>query len=294
LSARPSEQKPTVCLLACGDLGTALGLRLIAGGYDVLAVRRDPTKLAAQLPALALDYRDPEQVGQLAGRYFDAVVWTPTPVRGEAQGYRMGYLDPLDQLLPLWTQTPPGRVLCVSSTRVYGERDGAWVDDTSGTSVADDPAGAVIVAAEQRLRDALPAVTLLRLAGIYGRQPSRLLQRLARGEIYPEHPTRYSNRIHRDDAVGFIHFLLERMARGESIESHYLVADDDPASRWEVESWLCEQLGVTDLSVIKQAGPAGGNKRCRNTRLRASGYALQYPDYKAGYGAMLGLAPTAP
>ena len=73
--------------------------------------------------------------------------------------------------------------------------------------------------------------------------PGRLVQKVARGEIAPETPLRYTNRIHREDAAGFLIHLLSQCERGEEPEAIYNCVDDDPAPAHDVETWLAEQLG---------------------------------------------------
>ncbi len=282
----PAEKNPVhVNLIACGDLGTAVALELAARGDRPLALRRNIAVLPDGLPTLALDYGDPASLAQLAEHPADISILTPTPPSRDVEGYRAGYLRPVENLLALWQDLPPQRLIYVSSTRVYGDADGDWVDEASPLAPADGQAE-VLVAAEQRLLDSHHDVTVLRFSGIYGRSPSRLLARIQAGDIVTPEPPHYSNRIHRDDCVGFLLHLLDLERR----EPVYLASDDRPSLSYEVESWLAAQLGVT--GPRETVAPPAGSRRCRNTLMRASGYALRHPDYRAGYGAMLAL--TAP
>ena len=98
----------------------------------------------------------------------------------------------------------------------------------------------------------------MRFSGIYGRSPSRLLERIARGDIVRPEPPHYSNRIHRDDCVGFLLHLLTLEER-----CLYLASDDLPALSHEVESWLAEELGV-DETRGRWLPLMAANRRCRN------------------------------
>jgi nucleoside-diphosphate-sugar epimerase len=136
----------------------------------------------------------------------------------------------------------------------------------------------------------LPA-TVVRFAGIYGPGRRRLLERVARGEaeIDPGRP-RYTNRIHRDDCAGLLAHLLETGEhRGPSAPPLLIGVDDEPAAERTVLCWLAEQLAAPEPR--ERAAPAEraamANRRCRNARLRASGYALRYPTFRQGYAAML-------
>jgi hypothetical protein len=136
---------------------------------------------------------------------------------------------------------------------------------------------------------------VVRFAGIYGYPGGRLLERIRRGELSPEHPPRFSNRIHRDDCAGFLCHLLGRVEAGQGVERVYNGVDDLPAPQFEVEAWLAAQMGVEATPVkppgisdpnIRETMPAG-HKRCSNRLLHASAYKLIYPDYRSGYGAVL-------
>ena len=275
------EKKPgQVHLLGCGDLGSAVGVALLARGDAPLALRRDVSALPAELPALGLDYTDPVALEELARRRQDITLFTPTPPSRDVDGYRRGYLAPVQNLLASWRDGPPRELLYVSSTRVYGDAGGAWVDEESALAPADGQAE-VLAEAERLLLDSRHRVCVVRFSGIYGRWPSRLLERIQGGRIVRAEPARFSNRIHWQDCVGFLLHLLDTPGR----ESLYLASDDAPTLQHEVESWLAAQLGVEHPEASVE--PMAGNRRCRNARLRASGFALQYPDYRAGYSAMM-------
>ncbi len=277
----PSEKNPVrVNLLACGDIGTAVALKLKAHGDQPLALRRNVATLPPGLAALAVDYTDPASLARLADHPADITLLTPTPPARDVDGYRQGYLRPVENLLAQWQSLPPQQLIYVSSTRVYGDAGGDWVDENSSLAPADGQAE-ILVAAEQRLLESHHQVSIVRFSGIYGRSPSRLLQRIARGQIVSAEPPHYSNRIHRDDCVDFLLHLMTLAAP----EPVYLATDDLPVLSHDVERWLAEQLGVDNPQ--ETTAPPGASRRCRNRRMQESGYALRYPDYRAGYGAML-------
>jgi hypothetical protein len=102
-------------------------------------------------------------------------------------------------------------------------------------------------------------------------------------------PIRYTNRIHREDAIGMLEFLGDRLSAGEPTDRLYLGVDDEPAPMWEVRHWLAERLGVTldDTAATSPMLRAASNKRCSNARIRAAGYRCRYPDFRSGYGELI-------
>ena len=246
----------------------------------MLAVRRNTSALPPGLPSRAADYTDTGALRGLAAGTDDTLVLTPTPAGRDVEGYRRGYLAPVESLLSALEDGPPRRIIYVSSTRVYGDAGGAWVDEETTLRPADGQAE-VLCEAESLLLASEHRASVVRFSGIYGRLPSRLLERVRRGEIVRSTPLHYSNRIHFSDCVGFLQHLVDH----PSPERLYLASDNEPAPSHEVERWLAEQLGVRN--VVESVEPPKASRRCRNARMVASGYTLAVPDYRAGYSAMI-------
>ena len=284
----------SILFVGCGDLGCRAGSRLLAAGWQVTGQRRNADLLPAGFSGVAADYTTPGGLDFIAGLAPDYVVATFNPSERSEEGYRRGFTGGTRNLLAGLDGHRPKAILTVSSTRVYAERDGGWVDEGSDLA-RDDPRATAMIAAEQLLLDSPHRASVVRFAGIYGAPAGRLLQRIARGDVSPEFPLRYSNRIHRDDCAGFLCHLLECAERGGDLAPVYNGVDDLPAAQFEVESWLAAQMGVSiatppaHSSATKSTSGSNspGHKRCSNRLLRASGYELIYPDYRSGYSAVL-------
>lgn len=279
-------------LLGCGDLGTALGWQMHRAGYAISAVRRDAAQVPSAFAAASLDYCDPLQQTRLRELASGCAVMTPVPASYDAAGYQAGYVDAVQNLLAAWQDLPAQQILFVSSTRVYGDCGGDWVDEGSSLDLS-GYAAAAIHTAEQLLMDSHHQVTVIRFAGIYGRLPSRLLERIAQGKVNTDPESPYSNRIHREDCVGFLAHLLNLAEQGQALEDLYIGVDDLPCRSSEVEMWLAAKMGVLASSPPPRVARSG-NKRCANRRLKESGYQLVYPDYRSGYSEVLQRNATPP
>ena len=274
-----------VLIAGCGDLGIALGLRLQAAGWQVSGLRRHPEALPAAIQPIAADLGDPGSLGALRGQRFDQVVLAGAPGGFEEAACRRVYVDGVCNILAA-LEGEPG-VLMVGSTGVYHQEDGSWVDEDSPTEPRGF-SGRALLEGEAALRDlAGDRASVLRLGGIYGPGRLRLISEVRAGVGCPREPVRFTNRIHRDDAAGILQFLLERQVAVERLAPCYLGVDCEPAPMWEVRHWLAEQLGVSLNDSRPLSDARGGNKRCSNARLLAAGYRFIYPDYRAGYGALL-------
>lgn len=282
--------KPSLLIIGCGDLGIRVGRALRGEGWRVGAVRRRPPLDAQDLEWHAADYCEAGALDFAAAWAPDFVLATFTPLGRDVEGYRAGFSGAARHLLDGLGAHCPRHLFYVSSTRVYAESAGGWVDEDSPLSTTDERALAIIDG-ERRLLDSGITATLVRCGGIYGASPGRLISKVSRGEIAPEIPIRFTNRIHRDDCTGFLLHLLKRAQQGKSLAPVYNAVDDRPAPAHEVETWLATELGRGEQAHSRPDTPGPvSHKRCRNTLLHNTGYRLRYPDYRAGYRAVLAAA----
>lgn len=270
-----------VLIAGCGYVGTALGLLLAEGGHEVHGLRRDPSGLPAPIQPVAADLVTRDGLDDLPE--VDACVATIAAGGRTREAYQNAYVRGLEHLRDALAATSPDleRWLFTSSTAVYADAGGDWVDEDSPTQPAGF-SGERVLDGERIVRtSAFPIRIVLRLGGIYGPTRTRLLDQVRAGEAtIPPEPT-WTNRIHRDDAAGALAHLLTL----DDPDEVYLGVDRDPAERGEVLRWLADRLGAP----APQPGESTsrGNKRARSDRLVASGYAFRYPSFRDGYAAML-------
>jgi nucleoside-diphosphate-sugar epimerase len=283
----------SVLIVGCGDLGARAGAHLKAGGWQVTGVRRNVARLPPGFDGYPADYTRAGALAFLGALEPDYLLVTLNPAEMTVEGYFSGFAGAMHNILAGLGAHRPRGILMVSSTRVFAEREGGWVDETSELE-RDDPRALAIIEAERALLDSGLSACVVRFGGIYGAAGGRLLARIRRGELCAPEPVRYTNRIHRQDCGGFLAHLLLAMASGASLEPVYIGVDDDPAPRFEVESWLAREIGVTARPGVTAPDSPGGHKRCRNRLLHAAGYRLRYPDYRSGYRAVLQGESTPP
>lgn len=223
---------------------------------------------------------DTEILARASEQSWQVAVITLTPDEFTDLGYRKAYVDTLEHLVGAWCAgRPPRLIIFVSSTSVYGQSDGSWVDEDSATE-SEGFSGRRILEAEQLLRASGMNYVVLRCAGIYGPKRDFLLRQVRAGK---GGSADYTNRIHVEDCAGFIAHLVRLFEADEPLHNTYLVCDSRPAPGTEVRAWLAARLGLSVEGLIETTSARGGNKRCANNRLLATGYRLRYPDYQAGY-----------
>jgi nucleoside-diphosphate-sugar epimerase len=274
-----------VLLVGCGDIGTGLGERLLARGAEVWGLKRLPDDLPAGFHRVAGDFTDPASLEDLQGEAFDDVVVTLTPAEHSDAAYETAYVGGLRNVLAA-LDPAPGFVVFVSSTSVYHQDDHGWVDETSPTEPATF-SGQRTLEAEAVLRACgLPHV-IVRFSGIYGPGRTYLIDQVKAGRACGPEDRLYTNRIHREDGIGFLDHLLARHHAGDDLHDLYLATDSYPVTMWDVQSWIASKLGIDPFSLKTGPVPGRTSKRCRNARMRNSGYELRYPDYMSGYGELL-------
>jgi nucleoside-diphosphate-sugar epimerase len=272
-------------IVGCGYLGRRVAQLWLDAGHKVSALTRS-SETAAQFSDAGIhpilgDVTRPDTLGALPAA--DVLLFAVGYDRSAGPSQREVYVQGLQSTLAA-LHGRVGRVLYVSSTSVYGQTDGSWVDEESVTEPQTE-SGCICLEAERLLNNWAASTgmsrLILRLAGIYG--PKRLLARiegLRRGEPLAGRPDAWLNLIHVDDAA--------HVAAAYSQTSHtgvILVCDDQPVMRVEFYSHLARLLGAP-APVFKPSLAAGRttglNKRCRNMRLRRDLGILRCADYTEG------------
>lgn len=271
-----------VLLAGCGDLGERVARRLLARGDTVFALRRHPQAHSVDgITWLAGDMTQPARLPSLPPG-ITQLVHLPTPGARDAAAYRAVFVDGLRHVIAALDAVALKRVLFVSSTAVYGEAGGAWVDEETPP---DPPGfnGAVLWEAERWLAAQPFTGIALRLAGLYGPGRLQLIERLRSGAAsVPRAQTHWANRLHVEDAAAAIAHLLAL----SDPQALYIGADDTPLPIDVLYDHLAALAGAP--RPAEGPAPTGiGSKRLSNARLRASGWALRWPDARDGYAALL-------
>lgn len=283
-------------VLGCGYVGVELCRQLADAGHDVVGVdRRRAARADAEVAgatAIAADVTDADALAAVPD--VDALLFTASTGGGDAAAARRTFVDGLETTIAAFADRtePPARIVYASSTGVYGDHRGDWVDESTPI----EPRTAkteVLAAAEAVVREtSAMAGVVARIAGIYG--PGRWgLER------YLDRPVTagWKNHAHRVDVAGALSMLA---VSGKADGSVVLVVDDEPVHRWTFADWLAERLDrepSSRLTVTErlEAGELSErtrrrlttSKRCSNATLRGFGYDLQYPTYREGYRAAI-------
>lgn len=271
-------------VVGCGYLGERVARLWRDAGDDVYATTRGDRADAlsrAGLRPLKMDVTDGPALGLLP--VVDTVVFAVGRDRRSGATMLDIHVTGLRSLLDALPAST-GSVIYVSSTGVYGQDAGEWVDEESVCEPASDGgkaclSGEQLLLAHDRGRDAI----VLRLAGLYGRGRVPRGADLTAGRPITGSPAAYLNLIHVDDAAAAV---VTAAASGPVTARTYSLSDGHPPTRGEYAGWLATQLGVPP-PVFE--GGSGLGKRVRNARaLHELGLRLKYPSFREGLAAMRG------
>ena len=280
-----------VLVAGAGYVGAELAARLARAGHEVLALRRTPPEgdasaRAARVRWLACDLSDSRALGGLALEGVSALAYLVAADARDDAAYRRAYVDGLANLLArLRLESDLERVLFVSSTSVYAQEDGGWVDESSPAEPREF-SGQRVLEGEAVASSGGCAATCLRLGGIYGPGRTALIERVRSGAARLLTAPHFTNRIHRNDAARACAHLLALAAP----VSCYVGVDCEPADQAEVLRWLALRIGAPRPRGDFDANAAPSGKRCSSARLRESGFDFKYPTYREGYTELLSAA----
>jgi len=281
-------EKRHALIAGCGYVGTALAARLAAEGHTVTTLRRSNKIAAPGVRNIQADLVTGVGLDAIPAD-IDVVFYTAGADGFSEEAYRNAYVVGVRNLLAALTAkgAPVQRVIYTSSTGVYAQDNGEWVDEDSPT-VPTKFSGTILLEGEAEVtRGPFPA-TVVRLGGIYGPNRTRLIDTVRNGSAYTiAGRTQYLNLIHREDCAGVLQHLMHLPAPAAC----FVAVDDEPMERAALLGWLAGLLCVSPppaRAADEAPDPQrGGDRRVRNARLRATGYVFQYPTCRDGYGAML-------
>lgn len=266
-----------------GYSAQALSKRLLAEGWTILGTTRssdkaDDLRRQGIAPLLFSDPIPPEFVDSNHILISAGPDNTGDPTLAE-------YAGALAEMTPKW-------VGYLSTTGVYGDHQGGWVDEATPLTPSTKRGQARVMAESQWRATPLP-LHIFRLAGIYGpgRGPfAKVRNGTARRIIKQE---QVFSRIHVDDIAQVLHASMQAPNAG----AIYNLCDDDPAPPQDVIAYAAELLGlpVPPAVAYNQAEMTpmarsfyAESKRVRNDRIKDElGVTLRYPDYRAGLLALL-------
>lgn len=268
-------------IIGQGDIGLPVTNKLAEQGINVTGLaRRERSHYALhdraqfiQLDALKLHA---EQL-----QNFTAIAVIVTPDEYSTRGYNDSYLGICQHLADLANQLPKlKRVIFISSTGIYGQDSGEWIDENTVPVTPERDASKVILQAEQALKQGFgDKAIIIRPSGIYGRKRLMRLRKARKSDKEPIVRSAWSNRIMDRDLVT----IITKVLTIDAPKPLYIATDYLPVTTFELTTWLSAQLGESVPEVDHQNTAITGKRLHSNIPLAW----LEFADWQAGYRDIL-------
>ena len=274
-----AEAVKNVLLFGCGYVASVLAERLRASRAQITVIKRKAGNLKG-VSYIECDLAVQEPVLETAPDY---VVYSISADEHTDEAYERAYVRSLKNAIGALERCGfGGRFIFTSSTGVYSQTNGEWIDEDSPAD-SDTFSGKRLLEAEALLANTKFHPIVVRFGGIYGPGRTRLIEEVRGGTVTLTNGSpQYTNRIHRDDCAAMLNFLLN----APEVSPLYLGVDDEPSDRNAVIRWIADQLKVPHPPFVEPGSRTGG-KRCSNRLIREAGFEPRYPSYREGYRQLL-------
>lgn len=277
----------SLLIIGCGDLGNHLGSLMAEQNWQVYGMRRNVSEIAPNIHRIFADLYQKERPINWPTTKIDYIIFCAAPSANERSQYQELYYQGLQNVLQ-WienSQQYPKKLLIISSTAVYAQNDGSWVDEKSSTD-PENLQGKTMLAMEQLAKNSSIDTTIIRLSGIYGPTRYYLIKQAIQGITYPQTPLLYANRIHIEDAALLLQAIIYFHKQGNELFPCYIGVDDEPAPIQETLAWIRNELAINTLTT-QHAERRTGSKRLTNKLAKTTGWIPKYKNYKDGYKEIL-------
>ena len=277
----------SLLIIGCGDLGNRLGSLMSDLNWCVYGMRRDISQISPSIKGISADLYQNECPTNWPNIPLDYIVFCVAPTVNERSQYNELYYQGLQNVLQ-WLEIKkqrPKKLLIISSTAVYAQNNGEWVNEESPAE-PQSIQGKTMLAMENLAKKSAIDTTIIRLSGIYGPNRYYLIKQAIKGINYPKIPLLYANRIHIEDAASLIHSIISFHQQGNKLPSQYIGVDDSPSSIQETLTWLRAELN-TDVLASDYSERRTGSKRLSNSLAQTTGWKPKYKNYQEGYKEIL-------
>ncbi len=267
-----------IAIVGCGYIGAEAALKWTQRGLHVTGTTRNPSRLdeisKVTQKAVLIRSNDETAFAPLVAANDTILV---SVAADSIDHYENAYLHTAQALRHLAVEMEmPKRLIYTSSSSVYGDHHGRWVDEESDL-IATTEHAKILIEAEKTYHSLSELgwhVCILRLAEIYG--PGRELSKKvkdAHGRALPGTGNQFTNMVHQTDCANAIDYVLRHQLDGV-----FNIADDDHPTRKELYNQVADKLQIPhpdwDPNLLSLHS---GNKRVSNHKIKAEGFTFRFP-----------------
>ena len=268
-------------IIGQGDIGLPVTNKLAQAGLNVTGLARRERHHYALYDKANFIQADALTLSAEQLQDFTAIAIIVTPDEYSTSGYHDSYLAISQHLAKLADKlTNLARIVFISSTAVYGQDNGEWIDEDTAPVTPAREASQVILQAEQTLQQGFgDRAIIIRPSGIYGRERLMRLRKAKEKQKEPVATAHWSNRIMDRDLVTIIANIMTI----DTPKPLYIATDYAPVTTFELGSWLSEQINEVSPVIDDNKTKVTGKRLHSNIPLAW----LDYPDWQVGYGDIL-------
>lgn len=270
-----------ILIIGQGDIGLPVTNKLAQDGFSVTGLARSERDHYALVDSAHFLQADALTLTTEQLHAFTHIAIIVTPDEYSTSGYHDSYLAISQHLAMLAASLATlQRVVFISSTGVYGQDNGEWIDEHTEPMTPERDASKVILQAEQALQQSFgDKAIIIRPSGIYGRERLMRLRKAREPQKEPVAAEHWSNRIMDRDLITIIANVLTT----EAPKPLYLATDYRPVTTFELGVWLSEQIDETAPIIDEKKTSVTGKRLHSNIPLAW----LEYADWQTGYRDIL-------
>ncbi len=272
---------PNILIIGQGDIGLPVTNKLAQDGFSVTGLARSERDHYALVDNAKFLQADALTLTTEQLQTFTHIAIIVTPDEYSTIGYHDSYLAITQHLATLAPNLANlERIVFISSTGVYGQDNGEWIDEHTEPMTPERDASKIILQAEQALQQSFgDKAIIIRPSGIYGRERLMRLRKAREPQKEPIAAEHWSNRIMDRDLVTIIANVLTI----ETPKPLYLATDYRPVTTFELGVWLSEQIVEAAPTVDEKKTSVTGKRLHSNIPLAW----LEYADWQIGYRDIL-------
>lgn len=276
------EIREKLLIVGCGKLGLKIG-NVLSKKFEITGIKRKKPIKESLFQILEVDIFSKDFTKKIKSINPNYIIYSVAADNQTEELYQNAYVNGLRlSINASLVCSNIKHFFFISSTRVYGQKSEDFLSELT-EPLPNDFGGRALLEGENLVKNMLLPSTTLRLSGIYGVDRAHMVALAKRPEDWPVN-NRWTNRIHEDDIVHFIIFLLDKI-KETPLEPLYLLTDNSPTPIYDVLNLIRVELNLPPNKKIGNGKPVG--KKLKSKIIPGLNFHFKYSDYLIGYKSIV-------